>query len=496
MPDINLNQFQKHVQNFMNAIQLLGSNKLDEQSFEEKVTNDKSIFEMLDQNRDGKISQDEIETVCQADSDNDGIVTENELRCMQQMKFFARRGIDKWFTIDINRDGHISNVENKTWVGFRSQELYQGLNASMTNEQLAELYNMEEIIDENQIFTLQCWLDVEIENLIQDARSMYGIELNEKQIIALKSEQKKQLNTWLFKTGDNAAQDAPLYNSLNVTAYTRLVTTKQTVSCCGGDIVPPPTTDDKTQCGYVFSKLDFSVNELEEINKQAEELNKQVKELRTKLESGEITQEEYNKQEEEYNKQIEKLYKLSNNAEEVKNRLAWAMFKTPTRVLEIQEQINIERKEVEDKVKQGEMTQEEADEMAWPIWERMSDEEYAQYHEQYQTMRNMKANDFRELLKPGNEQMRTEFERNSSMTVQQIVDYIDIVEQQIGIGNFDNDNWSVSSGQYYQITLGINGTVGDEDKLQGKTRSDVPENRQNLLRFLEEKGWLSDQFKF
>ena len=35
----------------------------------------------------------------------------------------------------------------------------------------------------------------------------------------------------------------------------------------------------------------------------------------------------------------------------------------------------------------------------------------------------------------------------------------------------------------------------DEDKLQGKTRADIPENRQNLLRFLEEKGWLYQQFK-
>ena len=90
---------------------------------------------------------------------------------------------------------------------------------------------------------------------------------------------------------------------------------------------------------------------------------------------------------------------------------------------------------------------------------------------------------------------RLEFEKISSMTVQQIIDYIDIVEQQIGVGNFDNDNWSVSSEQYRQIIYGINGTVGDEDKLQGKTRADVPENRQALLRFLEEKGWLKEQFK-
>ena len=76
-----------------------------------------------------------------------------------------------------------------------------------------------------------------------------------------------------------------------------------------------------------------------------------------------------------------------------------------------------------------------------------------------------------------------------------IVDYIDIVEQQIGVGNFDKDDWSVDSEQYMQITFAINGTAGDESRLEGKTRADVPENRQALLKFLEEKGWLYEQFK-
>ena len=335
------------------------------------------------------------------------------------MKSWAKRGIDKWFSIDINRDGYRSNVENKTWGEFRSNESYQGLNASMTNEQLAKLYDMEEIID-NKNFTLQSWLDSEIDDLIQDAKNMYGIELNEKQIIVLKNEQKKQLNTWLFKTGDNVTGNAPLYNSLNGTAYTRLITTEQTVSCCGGDIVPPPATDNINSCSFVFSDLESEGS--------------------------------------------------SNSAEEVKNRLAWAMFKTPPK-------------------------NELSNNPNGTVWENMTDRQYAQYHEQYQTMRNMKANDFRELLKPENEQRRIAFEQNSSMTVQQIVDYIDIVEQQIGAGNFDNDNWSVSAEQHNQIVQGINGTVGDEDRLQGKTRADIPENRQNLLRFLEEKGWLYEQFK-
>ena len=129
------------------------------------------------------------------------------------------------------------------------------------------------------------------------------------------------------------------------------------------------------------------------------------------------------------------------------------------------------------------------------IWVNMSDEQYNNYHQQYQQMRDMKASDFRELLKPENAQKRADFEKNSAMTIQQIVDYIDIVEQQIGIGNFDKEDWSVDAEQYNQISSAINGTAGDESRLEGKTRADVPENRQALLKFLEEKGWLYEQFK-
>ena len=423
MADINLSSFQKHVQNFMNIVKSSGDAKVDEQTFTEKVTNDRSIFEMLDQNHDGKISQDEIETVCQADSDNDSIVTENELICLQQMKFFAKRTVDKWFTLDVNRDGHWSNVENQ--LGEKRMfgsipETDTSTDAAMTNEQIAKLYNMRETIDDPNNEQLEMWLDGWLDDLKQTAKDQFGVELNYKQIVVLKNEYKKQLNTWLFKTGDNATGNAPLYNSLNLTAYTRLITTEQTVSCCGGDIVPPPAADNKNSCSFVFSDLESEGS--------------------------------------------------SNSAEEVKNRLAWAMFKTPPK-------------------------NELSNNPNGTVWENMTDTQYTQYHQQYQTMRNMKADDFRELLKPENEQRRTAFEQSSSMTVQQIVDYIDIVEQQIGAGNFDNDNWSVSAEQYHQIVLGINGTVGDEDKLQGKTRADIPANRQNLLRFLEEKGWLYEQFK-
>ena len=168
------------------------------------------------------------------------------------------------------------------------------------------------------------------------------------------------------------------------------------------------------------------------------------------------------------------------------------MFPVSQELKEINEEIN---REIKAKINSGEISEQEAKEYKEPIWARLSDETYQNYHQQYMQMRNMKASDFRELLKPENEQKRIEFEKNSSMTVKQIVDYIDIVERQIGAGKFDDDNWSVNAKQYKQIVFDINDTTGDEDRLRGKTRADIPENRQNLLRFLEEKGWLYEQFK-
>ena len=479
MAEINLNTFQTQFQNFIKQIKTSGETNIEEKTFLEKVTNDRSIFEMLDQNGDGKISETEMQTVLQADSNNDGIVTEKELACMQEMKFFAKRGVDKWFSLDINRDGHWSNVETKLGEHrmWGDAEIYTGLDASMSNEQLAKLYNMEEKIEESKGEDIQSCLRADINDLKQRAKEQYGIELNDKQIIILKNEQKKQLNTWLFKTGDNAKGDAPLYNSLSNTAYTRLVTTEQTVSCCGGDIVPPPAAENKTGCSYVFSSLD--------------------------TENG------------------------KNKAEEVKNRLAWAMFKTPPKeelALNAWDKMNdkekamyAERQEILNQLSNEELekllkTENEKECLAFEqqnnishedlemindrtLWVKMSDEIYNNYHRQYQQMRNMKSSDFRELLKPENEQKRMEFEKHSTMSVKQIVDYIDIVEKQIGVGNFDKEDWSVSAEQYNKIVIDINGTTDDETRLQGKTRADVPENRQALLRFLEEKGWLYDQFK-
>ena len=72
--------------------------------------------------------------------------------------------------------------------------------------------------------------------------------------------------------------------------------------------------------------------------------------------------------------------------------------------------------------------------------------------------------------------------------------YKEIVESVTG-KPWDSNGWEVSIEEWYIIGEKINGTYGDDTRLEGKTRADIPQNRQALLRFLEEKGWLYEQFK-
>lgn len=414
--DLNLNlfadKFQQYIEkNFKEGI------KVDENTFAENICNDLSIFKQLDMNGDGEISPDEFQMTCDLDSDQDGVVTKDERRdaAMSGAKYFAKRNIDKWFTLDINRDGYWSNVEERLgdyrMFGDKPQT-DTSLYATKTNEELAKIFNLEESIDANG-YNIDKWMDSWSNNIKDTIQSQYGYELSDAEMIQIKKEMIKQLNTWLLKTGDNATQDAPLYQSCNNTAYTRLITGEQTVSCCGGDVSKPPMgpQDPNQGCVKIFSSME-----------------------------GE---------------------NAANSASEVKNRLAWAMFKckTPEEV------------------------------------QSMSRMEYQEYQEDWQNVRNMTAADFRELLKPENERQRARFERNSQMSVAQIVQYIDIVESVIGEGKFDSNDWSIDSQQFQIIGEKVNGTYGDDTRLEGKTRADIPENRQDLLRFLEEKGWLYEQFK-
>ena len=376
----------------------------------------KSIFEALDLNKDGYVTEREYGYTLGMDKDGDGIVTDKERNdaCMEQLLYFARRNVDKYFKVDRNRDGSISNVEDEAWRRMNKED--NTLDGGLSNRELAEKYNMKEELlkDEN----VQGWLDGTIEELNQIAKLKYGVELSQKQIIEIKKEFIKQLNTWLLREGDN--EDSPLYVQANINAYTRLVTDEETISCCGGNIDKPPMASQPvldengevqaTGCARIF---------------------------RTMAREGSV-----------------------NNADEMKNRLAWAMFLTKS-------------------------DEEQAS---------MTKEEYAKHQQDWFNMRSMKAQDFRELLKPENQAQRKEFEKNACMTVKQIVMYIDIVESVTG-KPWDSDDWEVDADMFYEIALKANGTYGDETRLEGKTRADIPKNRQALLRFLEQRGWLYPQFE-
>lgn len=417
--ELNLNLFKERFKQYLDNN--FDNVKIDKKVFTEKICNDLSIFNQLDIDGDGEVSESEFSLACGMDADNDGIVTKDERRnlAMDHAKYFARRTVDKWFSIDINRDGYYSNVEDKFCDTRMCDDNDKSLLASKTNEELAKIYNMEETIDSNSSY-LEEFLNGWAENIKNAIKEQYGVELSNADMILVKKEMIKQLNTWLFKTGDNATGDAPLYNSCNNTAYTRLMTPEEVVSCCGGNIDKPPMatqpvrnadgTVDATGCGKVFSAM-------------------------------------------------EKECAVA-SANDMKNRLAWGMFDC------------------------------KSDE----VCADMTPEEWQEYKSSWEEVRNMKASDFRALLLPENKEKLEAFESKSIMTVKQIVAYIDIVEGITG-QDFDSEDWSLTAEQFNEYGEKFNGTYGDETRLEGKTRADIPENRRALLRFLEEKGWLYEQFK-
>jgi NAD-dependent DNA ligase len=151
--------------------------------------------------------------------------------------------------------------------------------------------------------------------------------------------------------------------------------------------------------------------------------------------------------------------KRENTAEMIKNRLAWAMWKAPDNIAQNSN---------------GEF-----------CWEDVSSEDYQKYHQEFMELRNLKAQDFRNLLKDENKEKRVELEKKLSMSVQQICDYINIVQKVTGIENFDDDDWTVNYSQFMEIKLKINGTSDDDTILEGKTAKDVLPERKILYEYLK-----------
>lgn len=368
-----------------------------------------SLFIKLDKNKDGTISEQELKS-----AGYEG----KALYAMEEAIFFAERNVNKWFHLDRNMDGVESNVEEAMWDIHNTDDNHTI--GDMTPEEFAKKNNInlvEDFPDENFEKWCQHW--IETDNPMQGIKAIikerYGKEFSDAETQLLYDAMKNQANRWLFK-GDS------LYTRLNLSAYTRLATNDQTVSCCGGDISKPPMGEqpkldengelmEASSCNLIFTGLE---------------------------EEGDF-----------------------NSAAQTKNRLAWAAFKTVSDV---------------DAAK-------------------MTRGEYAAYQAEWNKVRDMSAADFRALLRPENRAELAKFEENSNMTVQQIVDYIDIVESATG-KDFDTEDWKVDSKMFHRdIMAKLNGTFGDETLLEGKTRADIPPEKQALLKYLEEHNLLLEQFK-
>lgn len=368
-----------------------------------------SLFTKLDKNKDGKISKEELLSAG---------YSEQKANAMLEAIYFADRDTNKWFSYDKRPNGTIDNVEDEMWRVHNTDDNHKI--GDLTPEQFAKKYNLSLVADDKgSSFEAWCqdWIENEdpmigIKAMMQDR---YGVELNQDETQLLYDTMKTQANRWLLK-------EPALYNRLNNSAYTRLATSDELVSCCGGDISKPPigeqpklkpdgTLADAKSCSFVFSSL--------------------------------------------------KDENSVNTSEEVKNRLAWAAFKT------------IPETQVA----------------------KMSKVEYAQYKADWENVRGMKASDFRALLKPENKAQLEKFEATSNMTVKQIVDYIDIMEQSTG-KSFDSEDWSVNTDVFHnKVMQKLNGTDGDDALLNGKTRADVLPDKKEWLDYLESHGMLLEQFK-
>lgn len=368
-----------------------------------------SLFTKLDKNKDGKISKEELLSAG---------YSEQKANAILEAIYFANRDTNKWFSYDKSQNGTIDNVEDEMWRVHNTDDNHKI--GDLTPEQFAKKYNLSLVADDKgSSFEAWCqdWIENEdpmigIKAMMQDR---YGVELNQDETQLLYDTMKMQANRWLLK-------EPTLYNRLNNSAYTRLATSDELVSCCGGDISKPPigeqpklkpdgTLADAKSCSFVFSSL--------------------------------------------------KDENSVNTSEEVKNRLAWAAFKT------------IPETQVA----------------------KMSKVEYAQYKADWENVRGMKASDFRDLLKPENKAQLEKFEATSNMTVKQIVDYIDIMEQSTG-KSFDSEDWSVDADVFHnKVMQKLNGTDGDDALLNGKTRADVLPDKKEWLDYLESHGMLLEQFK-
>lgn len=204
----------------INPVFGLGSSQRSNKASSPKSTQiNESLFTKLDKNKDGKISKEELLSAG---------YSEQKAKAMLEAIYFANRDTNKWFSYDKRPNGTIDNVEDEMWRVHNTDDNHKI--GDLTPEQFAKKYNLSLVADDKgSSFEAWCqdWIENEdpmigIKAMMQDR---YGVELNQDETQLLYDTMKMQANRWLLK-------EPTLYNRLNNSAYTRLATSDELVSCC------------------------------------------------------------------------------------------------------------------------------------------------------------------------------------------------------------------------------------------------------------------------
>ena len=240
MTSINLNnislKFQSDIPESKTNFQTNGEKGCDEKTFKKLNPKANNLFKQLDTNKDGYISQNEwnIQTYMAGE---DKILTEKERKdtARQEAKYFAARNIDKWFKVDRDRNGIVSDVENIAWTEYDRNGKYT--EGGLSTSELAKKYNIPENQKTNGS-TIEMWMKAWTQDITEIMKNRFGVKATDANINEIQSTMIKQLNTWLLKTKDN--KESSGYQQLSGDAYTRLGSTIDGVACCGGDICEFP----------------------------------------------------------------------------------------------------------------------------------------------------------------------------------------------------------------------------------------------------------------
>jgi len=240
MTSINLNnislKFQSDILGSKTNFQTNGEKGCDEKTFKKLNPKANNLFKQLDTNKDGYISQNEWDIQSYM-AGEDKILTEKERKdtAMQEAKYFAARNIDKWFKLDRNRDGIITDPEQIAWGEACNDGKYT--EGHLSTSELAKKYNIPENQKTNGT-TIEMWMKAWTQYITEIMENRFGVKATDANINEIQATMIKQLNTWLLKTKDN--KESSGYQQLSGDAYTRLGSTIDGVACCGGDICEFP----------------------------------------------------------------------------------------------------------------------------------------------------------------------------------------------------------------------------------------------------------------